>query len=476
MKQHLLLLFITLSNCGFSQPEMTKIEWIPYFDQYKGSGGMTFKGKIYDSHIIAVTERIDVYDEANHQKLYDTTLAHIQLKDFKKPKHMDFFGFFKDDDEAFILTRCKAARKGEMDVYIIPLDETKNILKSLQAEEADEGFDINAIYDLRGNELKTDRFIALLEARYLGNGEYSGIETSLLVLDVINDKLVLEDHVEKGSEYADFWNGRFFLTGTHSAYSYEGLLHIDDCESMKEFELNMKTHFNTEMTPRLVAFQKSQIGFIAVIDESKKPDAFDGSKDFTGQIHRLILNGDLEIQKDKTVSWNLMENDYGIKKISHDIHINERGDVFIMSHGNQLYGMDVFGISHSGEIWLKSIPFNHGRALMYSEHAKDGTGIQAQVFGPHLYLAYMDNIKNLATIDHNSYRRPEKELDTHTFREVENRIITILRLDGLGTVEIFKVIDEANSDVKLSNLNIAEGTIHLHGSKGLRHQSALLKF
>ncbi len=458
-----------------SQPEMQKVEWLPFFDQYKGSGGIIHKGKIYDSHIIGFGERLDVYDLKSGRKIQDTTLAHIKLADFKKPKHMDFFGYFKEEDDVFLLTRC-SSHNGQKSLYIIPLDGSSNILKSEDAEQADEGFDLDAIYGRDAREVRSDRYIALREARYLGDDEYSGIETSLLVLDVINDKLVWEVHVEKGSEYAKFWNERFFISHTYAAFSYEGSMKMKDCEYGDRMEVNLKTHLKTDLMPRLIAFKKTEAGFIAVIDESKKSDAFTGSDKFSGVIHRLIINEDLEILEEKTVSWNLLENDLGIEKVSREVYINENGDVFIMSNNNMVYGMDIFGISAEGKKWVKSIPFNHGNSRMYHAHNIDGTGIQLKLFDNKLYIAYGDNRKNPESVDYQNYRRPKKELDTHFWNEAENKIITVLRLDADGNVELFKVVDETDSKIHLTNMDIEEGIIHLHGAKGLRNKTALLKF
>ena len=470
-----LLSIISGSFCSFSQPEMERLEWKPFFDQYKGGGGMEFKGRIYDTHTIGISERISVYDAQTKLPIRDTNLHHIVLEDFKKPKHMEHYGYFQEDGEAYLLAKC-SAKKGLNNIYIIPLTGDDQILNSEEAELSDEGLELDVIYNNHGYEVRNEKYIALREAKYMGNDEYSGLETTLLVLDVINDKLVRQFHVEKGIEYSDFWDGRFFISGDFAAFSYQGNMKVSDLDYGDDAEVNLKTHIKSSNTPRLIAFQKTMIGLVAVVNESPKSDDYQGSDEVTGTIHRLVFNEDLELQSDKTISWNLKDENIGRNEPTHEVYISMTGDVFIMSNEGRLYGMDIFGISSGGEKWVKSIPFNHGSALIYKAHNTDGTGIQLQVHQNHLYIAYADNLENTRKVDYNNYQRPAKQSDLVHFDEEEGRVITILRIDGSGKVELFKVFDESLSVVNLTNMDIEDGFIHLHGNHLLKRKTAIVPF
>jgi hypothetical protein len=142
--------------------------------------------------------------------------------------------------------------------------------------------------------------------------------------------------------------------------------------------------------------------------------------------------------------------------------ITDDGAVFVMSNGNMLYGMDIFGISASGEKWMRSIPFNHGVMSTYEKELVTGTGIQIELFEDQLYIVYADNRQNLVEFYPQNYRRPNNNINTHHYlKPLEDRIITFLRMSDNGDTELFKVIDHAHSEVRLIKMEVTKNEIKL---------------
>lgn len=467
------LLFLSLFARSQTPYQLTQVDWRGYHDYYEGRNGIRFQDKIYSSQIIGMGEKLTVFDAESEKLLNELSGARLIIESEKKPLRIDFYGYYVIGNELFLLIRS-TGDKGTKNLWKVRAVEGPDFFDSKSAKLLLSEPNLGAILDRDLREKRVGNKVALYSCGTNKKGKLNDNYTKLMIYDLEQEKVLWQANENRTVSSSFFWKKRFFMTDESIAYSFDGIAYVENFETGEKTELNLGELLKDDENSRwlrIINFRKTDSGEYVVFVE-KRYDFY-----LKGWVHRLVFSEDLKLMEDRTVSWNIEEEEDGLEETTADPYICSNGDVFIVSDNEAIFGMDVFGITIDGKKWMKSIPFNHGKARSYIPHDFSGIALQVRLFNDALYIAYTDNRQNLKEFDYNSYKRPKKDLDTYLYTDPpKNMVITILQIESSGKVQILRVVDHANSDIHLTNMSVEEGKIKLHGAQGYKAKTAVVEY